>query len=458
MTYDLESLRATIAVLASEYGDEAFKEKPFRAGVDRVPVSRKKIGGGEMIYGVSALLDGWLTEGHWTDKFEEKFAKYLGVRFSSFCNSGSSANFLALGACTSPLLKERRLMPGDPVLTTALGFPTTINPIYFWRLKPIFIDVELGTYVAHVDDIDNALVETLGDRGAMMMAHTLGNPWRAHEYVNYGGIFIIEDNCDGLGGLLSTRRMGSLGHISTNSFYPAHQMTTGEGGMVSTNNGRLKKAIESIRDWGRACWCPPGHDNTCGKRFEWRFADLPTGYDHKYVYSHLGLNLKSTDIQAAIGLAQLESIDTFKATRRKNFTRLLQGLKSEGLDEIFILPEPTFDSDPAWFGFPLTIRGRDTAEIGPPIIARSIVLEYLNNCKIDTRLFFAGNYLSQPLRQHIPYIDEGRVFGSLDNTNKVARDGFWIGCHHAMTDEMVDYVIRCFIGFRLEFRKHARAS
>ena len=361
MTYDTDSLRATIAILASEYGDEAFKEEPFVAGVDRVPVSRKKIGGAEMMYGVSALLDGWLTEGHWTDKFEEKFAKYLGVRFSSFCNSGSSANFIALGACTSPLMGEYKLNEGDWVITSALGFPTTINPIWFWRLQPCYLDIQLGTYVPRQQDIKDAIgYLRMGlSNGAVMMAHTLGNPWCAHEFTNRKGLYIIEDNCDGLGGLIDNRITGSLGHISTNSFYPAHQMTTGEGGMVSTSNGRLKRAIESIRDWGRDCWCPPGHDNTCGKRFDWDFQTLPAGYDHKYVYSHLGMNLKSTDIQAAIGLAQLERMDEFKATRRRNFTRLLQGLRVHFLDDIFVLPEPTDGSDPAWFGFPLTIKGRD---------------------------------------------------------------------------------------------------
>jgi len=453
----IDKIRSELLQQVRAYGDFVSREPlGFNAGVTPIPVTRKIFDGDEMVYMVSAVLDGWWTEGEYTDEFERQFAKWIGTRFASFCNSGSSANFLALGACTSHLLGDRRLRPGDPVITTAAGFPTTINPILFWRLKPIFLDVDIGTYLPRTEDIFRAIEEFCVDgRGAVMIAHTLGNPWRADLLRDHEGIFIIEDNCDALGSTIRgdtdlVKKTGTLGHLATHSFYPAHHITTGEGGMVVTDNGRLKKAVESIRDWGRDCWCPPGKDNTCGKRFDQKFRDLPEGYDHKYVYSHLGLNLKSTDIQAALGLAQLKRLDGFVERRKENFNYLRGCLEAMGLDDFFYMPQATHGSDPSWFGFPLTIRGCESLGRGlktRSFLDRTKLMCFLNERKIGTRLLFASNYIRQPVFRNM--LDGGWVtdfsFDHLrpfENTNKIVDNTFWIACHPGLSPEMIEYMAK----------------
>jgi CDP-6-deoxy-D-xylo-4-hexulose-3-dehydrase len=439
------------------WGDYLAANKPeFVPGETGIPVTTKVWDGMEMAYMAEAVMDGWWTEGRFTDIFEERFAEWIGTRFASFCNSGSSANFMALGACMSPLLGDRRLRVGDPVITVAAGFPTTINPILFWRLKPVFLDVELGTYVPKVGAIKRAIEEFCVDgRGAVMIAHTLGNPWRADLFKDYDGIFIIEDNCDALGSTVDganfiNKKTGTLGHLATHSFYPAHHMTTGEGGMVVGNNGRLKLAVESIRDWGRDCWCPPGEENTCGKRFDWKFDDLPDGYDHKYVYSHLGLNLKSTDIQAALGLAQLNRLDGFIEKRRQNFTHLRGLLNSHKLGEFFILPQDTPGTEPSWFGFPLTIRPQaetwDGLALAGPHFKRETLMRFLTERKIGTRLLFSSSYIRQPVFKDV--LKNGfETKWSFDlaepfqNTEQIVKNTFWIGCHPALTDSMIEYMV-----------------
>lgn len=444
----MDKIRSELLQQVRAYGDFVSQETPFEAGVTPIPVSRKIFDGEEMVYMVSAVLDGWWTEGEYTDEFERQFAKYIGTRFASFCNSGSSANFLALGACTSHLLGDRRLRPGDPVITTAAGFPTTINPILFWRLRPIFLDVDIGTYMPRPCDIEDAIDEHCVDgRGAVMLAHTLGNPWPAHSFMDHEGIFIIEDNCDALGSTIDGKRTGSLGHLATQSFYPAHHITTGEGGMVLTSNGRLKRAVESIRDWGRDCWCPPGKDNTCGKRFDQTFSFLPDGYDHKYVYSHIGLNLKSTDVQAALGLAQMKRLDGFVERRKENFNYLRGCIEAMGMDDYFIMPQATYGSDPSWFGFPLTIRGGEPLGRGVKtrsVLDRTKLMRFLNERKIGTRLLFASNYLRQPVFMNA--LDGGWITDfscrPLSDTDKIVDNTFWIACHPGLTPNMIEYMAK----------------
>lgn len=440
-----ERLRQEFAGLISEYYSRSRKSEIFIPGETGIPSSGKMIGIDEIKNGVLAVLEGWLTEGHWTDAFEMAMAGYLGVRYGSFCNSGSSANMLALSALTSPLMKEARLLPGDEVITTAAGFPTTINPIIWNRFVPVFIDVKIGTYVPTIEQIE----EAIGPKTkAVMLAHTLGNPWPIHKMKDHS-LWLIEDNCDALGSVLAGKSTGTWGHVSTQSFYPAHHITTGEGGMVLTDNPRIHKAIESFRDWGRDCWCDPGKENTCGKRFDHDWEHLPHGYDHKYVYSHLGFNFKSTDIQAAIGLAQLERLHAFTRARYDNAKHLWYRMKEVGLQRFFIFPAPSDETAaPSWFGFPLTIRTIEGTD--NPMFNREELMRFLSDKKIGTRLLFTSNYMKQPVFHDVlnsGMLEGFRVVGDLPATNRIVRDTFWIGCWPGITEEMIEYVISQFLEF-----------
>lgn len=403
-------------------------KKPFIPGESAVPVTGKVFDKSEIIAAVNASLDFWLTSGPETEKFERDFAKYVNMRHSFMVNSGSSANLIALSALTSNKLGERSLKPGDEVLTVAAGFPTTVTPILQNNLTPVYVDVDLGTYVANIDALESAISSRTK---AIMMAHTLGNPFdltKVSELAKKYNLWVIEDSCDALGGTYLNQKIGSFGDISTFSFYPAHHITTGEGGAVTTKKAALKPIIESFRDWGRDCWCAPGCDNTCLKRFDWQLGELPAGYDHKYTYSHLGYNLKSGDIQAAIGLAQLSKIDDFVLQRRKNWEFLRKNLLD--LSDYLILPEKTAGSDPSWFGFAITLKEACK-------ISRNDLVLKLNEKKIGTRLLFGGNLLKQPAFINTPR----RVHDALDNTDKIMNDTFWIGVWPGLNEEMLSYVV-----------------
>ncbi len=406
-------------------------ERPFIPGESAVPVTGKVFGTPEIENAVKASLDFWLTSGPYTEQFESRFSKTVGMRHAFMVNSGSSANLLALTALTSPKIGERRLLPGDEVITVAAGFPTTVTPILQNGLVPVYVDIDLGTYVANEAALEAAISSKTR---AIMMAHTLGNPFNLELVARLAekhNLWVIEDSCDGLGGTYKGQNLGSFGDLSTFSFYPAHHITTGEGGAVLVKKAAHKTIVESIRDWGRDCWCPPGCDNTCLKRYEWKLGELPAGYDHKYTYSHLGYNLKSGDIQAAIGLAQLDRLDSFIELRRRNWKYLQAGL--QGLEELLALPEVAENSDPSWFGFALTVKS------GGPKTRNQIVQE-LNEAKIATRLLFGGNLLRQPA-----FIGtQRRVVGDLTNTDIVMNDTFWIGVWPGLTLPMLDYVIETF--------------
>lgn len=422
------ALRQEILALVTRYCDIAFAEKPFVPGETSVPVSGRVFDADELIHLVDSSLDFWLTTGRYAEQFEREFAGFLGARHALLCNSGSSANLLALTCLTSPKLGDRRLQPGDEVVTVAAGFPTTLNPIIQNNLMPVFLDIELGTYNIDVSHLE----EAIGPRTkAIMLAHTLGNPFNLDVVLDVAeqhNLWLIEDNCDALGSTYRGQLTGSFGDLATVSFYPAHHITMGEGGCVLTNRGQLKRLVESFRDWGRDCWCAPGHDNTCGKRFEWQLGDLPYGYDHKYTYSHIGYNLKLTDMQAAIGVAQLKKLPGFIEARKRNWRLLYEGLKS--LDEFFILPEATPNSDPSWFGFLLTVRPEAP-------FSRNDLVRYLERCKIGTRLLFGGNLTRQPAYQSVPY----RVVGELVNTDLVMNQTLWVGVYPGLTSEMILYMI-----------------
>ncbi len=400
----------------------------FIPGESSVPVTGKVFGKEEITAAVNASLDFWLTSGPYTEKFESRFAKTVGMRGAYMVNSGSSANLVALTSLTSPKLGDRALKPGDEVLTVAAGFPTTVTPILQNNLVPVYIDVDLETYVAN----DAALESAIGPKTkAIMMAHTLGNPFNLDLVQNLAkkhNLWLVEDSCDALGGTYDGKNLGTFGDLSTFSFYPAHHITTGEGGAVLIKKIALKTIVESIRDWGRDCWCPPGCDNTCLKRYEWQLGELPHGYDHKYTYSHLGYNLKSGDIQAAIGLAQLDRLEHFVSTRKNNWKYLHAGLKN--LDDLLILPKATNKSDPSWFGFPITVR-KDCG------VDRNTFVQKLNERKIATRLLFAGNLLRQPAFQGTAR----RVHGELRNTDTIMKDTFWVGVWPGLNSQMLDYVI-----------------
>jgi len=423
-----DMLRDQIRLLVGEYATKALVGAPFVSGQSPIPPSGKLIDGLELQYMVDAALDGWLTTGRFNDAFEKALAQLLGVKYLITVNSGSSANLVAFSVLTSPKLKERAIRPGDEVIGVAAGFPTTVNPILQFGAVPVFVDVELGTYNVDASKLEAAIGPKTK---AIMLAHTLGNPYNLDVVValcQKYNLWLIEDCCDALGSTYRGQMVGTFGDISTLSFYPAHHITMGEGGAVFTNNLHLIRIAESFRDWGRDCFCPPGKDDTCGKRFCWKLGDLPEGYDHKYTYSHLGYNLKITDMQAACGLAQLEKAPSFIQKRKENFAFLRKHLAP--CEEFLILPEATPNSDPSWFGFPITLR-----ETAP--VTRLELLKYLDSQKIGTRLLFAGNLTRQPYMIGQNY----RVSGELTNTDRVMNQTFWVGVQPTLTEEMLGVVV-----------------
>ena len=422
-----DELRLRIAELVTDYAELAFAPTPFVPGTSVIPPSGKVIGGPEIRSMVEASLDGWLTTGRFNEAFERRLASFLGVQHVLTTNSGSSANLLAFSALTSPSLGDRAIRPGDEVITVAAGFPTTVNPILQFGAVPVFVDVGIPTYNIDVSHLEAAI----GPRTrAIMLAHTLGNPYDLGEVVRVAkkhGLWLIEDCCDALGSTYDGHLVGTFGDIATLCFYPAHHITMGEGGAVFTNNDDLRRIAESFRDWGRDCYCQPGKDNTCGKRFCWKLGQLPYGYDHKYTYSHVGYNLKITDMQAACALAQMDRLEDFIATRRRNFAFLRDRLHS--VEEFLILPEATPGSDPSWFGFLLTLR-----EVAQS--RRVDLLEYLDQHRIGTRLLFAGNLTRQPSMAGRQF----RVCGDLANTDKIMNDTFWVGVYPGLTEGMLDFL------------------
>lgn len=422
-----QQLRSQIAQLVAEYAEIAHAPKPFIAGETVLPPSGKVIGAPELKNMVEASLDGWLTTGRFNTAFEERLAKFIGVKHLITVNSGSSANLVAFSTLTSPKLGDRAIGQGDEVIGVAAGFPTTVNPIIQFGAVPVFVDVDLSTH-----NIDASRIEAaIGPKTkAIMLAHTLGNPFnlevvtalcRKHK------LWLVEDCCDALGATYNGQKVGTFGDIGTVSFYPAHHITMGEGGAVFTNNPELKLIAESFRDWGRDCYCAPGKDNTCNKRFCWKLGDLPEGYDHKYTYSHLGYNLKISDMQAACALAQMDRLEDFIRIRRHNFNYLRARLKS--CEEQLMLPEATPNSDPSWFGFPITIR----PESG---VRRLELTQYLDQNKVGTRLLFAGNLIRQPYMIGRNY----RVVGDLTNTDITMNHTFWVGVFPALDEERLDYI------------------
>ena len=423
-----DELRQKIRALTAEYYGEAFPAKPFVPGETPVQVAGRVFDASEMESLMDSTLDFWLTTGRFAEQFEREFAKFIGVRTATLVNSGSSANLLAVSALTSERLGDRRLRPGDEVITVAAGFPTTVNPILQTGLVPVFVDIQLGTY-----DLDPSQLEpALSDKTrAVMIAHTLGNPFdlgAVTAFAKKHNLWLIEDCCDAVGSTYNGQKVGTFGDLATTSFYPAHHITMGEGGAVLTEKPLLKTLVESFRDWGRDCWCAPGDANTCGKRFDWQLGELPHGYDHKYTYSHIGYNLKATDLQASVGVAQLKKLPAFIEARKKNFATLQHGLAD--LTEYFALPEATPNSDPAWFGFPILLR-----EEAP--FLRKELINYLDDRKIGTRLLFGGNLTRQPAYKDVHY----RKVGSLKNSDIVMNQLFWIGVFPGLTGPMLDYMI-----------------
>lgn len=421
-------LRQSILELVAEYHAVAFPERAFTPGESAVPVSGKVFDATELQYLVDSSLDFWLTTGRFAAQFEREFARFFGLRHALLVNSGSSANLLALSCLTSPKLGEKALRPGDEVITVATGFPTTVNPIIQNQLVPVFVDVDIPTYNIDVSELDAALSDRTR---AIMLAHTLGNPFDLDAVVAFAkrhDLWLIEDCCDAVGTTYNGQMVGTFGDLATVSFYPAHHITMGEGGCVMTNSAKLKTLAESFRDWGRDCWCEPGKDNTCGKRFEWQLGDLPCGYDHKYTYSHIGYNLKATDMQAAVGVAQLAKLPDFIAARRRNFDLLHKGL--EPLREYFILPEATAHSDPSWFGFPIAVR-----ENAP--FSRNDVVQYLESHKVATRLLFGGNLVRQPAYAGVHY----RQIGALEKADFVMNQVFWVGLYPGLSVVAIRYLI-----------------
>lgn len=405
---------------------------------DRVPYAGRVFNKNEVANLVDSALDFWLTTGRYADKFEMEFARFLGVRYCSLVNSGSSANLLAFMALTSPKLGKRRIKQGDEVITVAAGFPTTIAPIIQFGAVPVFIDVTMPAY-----NIDCSLLEKALSKKtrAVMVAHTLGNPFdvkKVKDFCEKHALWLIEDNCDALGSRYKLngkwQHTGTFGHIATSSFYPPHHMTMGEGGAVYTNDEQLKRIVESLRDWGRDCWCPSGKDNTCSRRFSWQLGELPYGYDHKYTYSHFGYNLKVTDMQAAIGCAQLEKLPAFIKARKMNWKKLREGLN--GLRDKFILPDPAAHSDPSWFGFLLTVREKAG-------FTRDMIVNHLEAHGIQTRMLFAGNMVKHPCFDEMRKTGKGfRIAGSLKNTDLIMNNTFWVGVYPGMTEEMLEFMIR----------------
>ncbi len=429
-----EQLRAQIADLVEQYAELEYAPIEFVGGESVVPPSGKVLGAKELQLMVEASLDGWLTTGRFNDAFEKRLGEYLGVPYVLTTTSGSSANLLALTALTSPKLGERQLKPGDEVITVAAGFPTTVNPTIQNGLVPVFVDVDIPTYQIKPEMIEAAVSEKTK---AIMVAHTLGNTFdltEARRVADKYNLWLIEDCCDALGSTYNGQMVGTIGDIATVSFYPAHHITMGEGGAVFTKDKELRKLVESFRDWGRDCYCPPGCDNTCGKRFDQQLGSLPDGYDHKYTYSHLGYNLKITDMQAACGLAQMDRVEELVQKRKDNYVYLRDGLAS--CEEFIILPEATENSDPSWFGFPITIR-EDSG------IDRVDLLKFMDQYKIGTRLLFAGNLTRQPYFENVNY----RVVGDLTNTDLIMNNTFWLGVYPGLTNEHLNFVIEKFEEF-----------
>ena len=400
----------------------------FIPGVTPIPVSGRVFDAEDVRTLVDASLDFWLTAGRFADEFERDFAATMGVRYARIVNSGSSANLLAIAALTSPRLGNRRLQPGDEVITVAAGFPTTVNPIVQHGLVPVFLDIDVPTYNIDVSRLE----EAVSDRTkAIMIAHTLGNPFNLGEVAAFAkrhDLWLIEDTCDAVGAKYEGKNVGTFGDIATVSFYPAHHLTMGEGGAVLTDSPLLNKLVESFRDWGRDCWCAPGKDDTCAKRFGWQLGSLPPGYDHKYTYSHIGYNLKVSDMQAAVGVSQLKKLSGFIAARLRNFAYLHDALQP--LSDQLVLPRATVGSEPSWFGFPITVR--DASPVG-----RTQLVRFLESRKIGTRLLFAGNLLRQPAYQGV----EHRVVGELKNTDRVMNDTFWLGVYPGLSREMLAFVV-----------------
>ena len=423
-----QQIRDQIAALVQQYGALASAPKAFEPGVTVIPPAGKVVGAPEMELMVEASLDAWLTTGRFNDQFEQRLAKFIGVEFLMTVNSGSSANLVAFMALTSPKLGARAIQPGDEVIGVAAGFPTTVNPILSYGAVPVFVDVELGTYNIDASKIEAAITDKTK---AIMLAHTLGNPFNLEVIValcKKHNLWLIEDCCDALGATYNGQMCGTFGDIGTMSFYPAHHITMGEGGAVFTNNPDLKVIAESFRDWGRDCYCAPGKDNTCGQRFCCKLGTLPEGYDHKYTYSHLGYNLKITDMQAACGVAQLDRAAGFVQARKDNFNYMKDGLKN--CEQFLILPEATPNSDPSWFGFPITIRPEANVD-------RVSLLTFLDQFKIGTRLLFAGNLTRQPYMIGRNF----RISGELTNTDRIMNDTLWIGVFPGLTKEMMDFSI-----------------
>lgn len=431
-----EELRQQILDLTKEYCEKYHNQKKDFVEGNRIPYASRVYDSEEMVNLVDSALEFWLTAGRYTDEFEKNFAKYLNVRFCSLVNSGSSANLCAFMALTSPLLKERRINRGDEVITVAAGFPTTVAPIIQYGAIPVFVDVTIPQYNIDVTMLEEALSNKTK---AVMVAHTLGNPFdlkAVKEFCDKHNLWLVEDNCDALGSKYEIdgeeRFTGTIGDIGTSSFYPPHHMTMGEGGAVYTNNPLLHKIIRSFRDWGRDCVCPPGKDNICGHRFDKQYGELPLGYDHKYVYSHFGYNLKVTDMQAAVGVAQLKKFPSFIERRRYNFNRLYEGLSC--LQDKLILPQPCPNSKPSWFGFLITCKQG---------VDRNKLVTYIEKNGIQTRTLFAGNLIKHPCFDELRKNKQGyRVIGSLKNTDRIMNDTFWIGVYPGMTDKKIDYMIR----------------
>lgn len=425
MSQDID--RQAILEQVRQFAAKRNSTATFRPGEDAVPVSGKVLGPEEFVSMVDACLDGWLTTGRFNEALEKRLAEFIGCSHVRTVNSGSSANLVAFAALTSPLLGKRALKKGDEVITVAAGFPTTVNPMLLYGMTPVFVDVQLGTYNIDVSQLEAAVSPKTR---AIMLAHTLGNPFDLDAVMALArkhGLWVIEDCCDALGSTWRGQHVGTFGHIGTLSFYPAHHITMGEGGAVFTSDDTLVRAIESIRDWGRDCWCPPGRDNTCGRRFCWKLGDLPEGYDHKYVYSHLGYNLKISDMQAACGLAQMDRLPGFVEARRRNFAYLRE--KMAGLEEYLVLPEASSEAQPSWFGFPVTLK--EAANVN-----RVDILRYLEQNLIATRLLFAGNLTRQPYFAHQTY----RSVGNLPNTDRVMRDTFWVGVFPGLEEAHLDFI------------------
>lgn len=432
----VEELQVEIQRLVEEFTELKHKTPEFIPGISRVPVNGRVFDSSEVKSLISASLDFWLTDGEYSELFSKLMSEFIGLKHIRLVNSGSSANLVAMSSLTSSKIKNS-IKEGDKVITAAVGFPTTVNPIFQNNLIPVFVDCKLGTYNPDVNDIISSFTE---DTKAIFLAHTLGNPLEMDKLIDFAedkNLWVIEDNCDALGSTYKNKLTGTFGNISTLSFYPAHHITMGEGGAVMTNSNSLKLSIDSFRDWGRDCWCKSGHDNTCNKRYDWQLGQLPYGYDHKFTYSNIGYNLKATDLQASIGVAQMDKLDKFVVKRKNNWEKINDFISSK--DKYFIPHEATENSDPSWFGYAITIRDGVS-------FSREKLLNYLNENRIDTRLMFGGNLIKQPAYESKNYI----INGSLHNADKVMNDTFWIGVYPGITDEMIEYVKEKFESFLTE--------